>query len=101
LPRIRNRDRLDRRCRRSAVVGSFLAGLDNPLPTFRNFYAVFLGVIAVNGVYQFGVLPRITTLEMLIVALAPTFLLCGWMAARRRPRAWAPSWPSTSRCNWR
>lgn len=31
---------------------------------------------------MFGVLPRITTLEMLIVALSPTFLLFCWMAAR-------------------
>jgi uncharacterized membrane protein YccC len=66
----------------AAVLGSLLAGADDPLPTFRGFYGLFLGVIAVNGIYTFGVLPRITTLEMLIAALAPTFLLFGWMAAR-------------------
>lgn len=66
----------------AAVLGSLLAGADDPLPTFRGFYGVFLGVIAVNGIYTFGVLPRITTLEMLIAALAPAFLLFGWMAAR-------------------
>jgi uncharacterized membrane protein YccC len=66
----------------AAVLGSLLAGVDEPLPTFRGFYGVFLGVIAINGIYTFGVLPRITTLEMLIAALAPTFLLFGWMAAR-------------------
>jgi uncharacterized membrane protein YccC len=66
----------------AAVLGSLLAGADDPLPTFRGFYGVFLGVIAINGIYTFGVLPRITTLEMLIAALAPTFLLFGWMAAR-------------------
>src|SRR5262249_18477793 len=66
----------------AAVVGSFLAGADDPLPTFRNFYGLFLIVIAVHGIYLFGVLPRITTLEMLIAALMPTFLLFGWMAAR-------------------
>ncbi|MGY8668737.1 FUSC family protein [Bradyrhizobium sp. UFLA05-109] len=66
----------------AAVVGSFLAGADDPLPTFRNFYAVILAVIVVNGIYTFGVLPRITTLEMLIAALMPAFLLFGWMAAR-------------------
>ncbi|QHO76259.1 hypothetical protein ACH79_30305 [Bradyrhizobium sp. CCBAU 051011] len=66
----------------AAVVGSFLAGADDPLPTFRNFYGLFLIVIAIHGIYLFGVLPRITTLEMLIAALMPTFLLFGWMAAR-------------------
>jgi uncharacterized membrane protein YccC len=66
----------------AAVVGSILAGADDPLPTFRTFYGLFLVVIAGHGIYLFGVLPRITTLEMLIAALAPAFLLFGWMAAR-------------------
>jgi uncharacterized membrane protein YccC len=66
----------------AAVVGSVLAGADDPLPTFRTFYGLFLVVIAVHGIYLFGVLPRITTLEMLIAALAPAFLLFGWMSAR-------------------
>jgi uncharacterized membrane protein YccC len=66
----------------AAVVGSFLAAVDDPLPTFRNFYGLFLIVIAIHGIYLFGVLPRITTLEMLIAALMPTLLLFGWMAAR-------------------
>ena len=55
---------------------------DDPLPTFRTFYGLFLVVIAVHGIYLFGVLPRITTLEMLIAALMPSFLLFGWMSAR-------------------
>ena len=32
----------------AAVVGSLLAGVDDPLPTFRNFYGLFLIVIAVQ-----------------------------------------------------
>jgi uncharacterized membrane protein YccC len=66
----------------AAVVGSFLAGVDDPLPAFRNFYGLFLVVIAIHGIYLFGVLPRVKTLEVLIVALMPIFLLFGWMAAR-------------------
>ncbi|MCC8944824.1 FUSC family protein [Bradyrhizobium sp. Arg62] len=66
----------------AAVVGSFLAGADDPLPAFRNFYGLFLVVIAVHGIYLFGVLPRITTLEVLIAALMPPFVLFGWMTAR-------------------
>jgi uncharacterized membrane protein YccC len=66
----------------AAVIGSLLAGVDDPLPTFRNFYGLFVIVIAVHGIYLFGVLPRITAFEMLIAALMPTFVLFGWMAAR-------------------
>jgi uncharacterized membrane protein YccC len=66
----------------AAVLGSLLAGVDDPLPTYRNFYGVFLIVIAIHGIYVFGVLPRITAFEMLMAALMPTFVLFGWMAAR-------------------
>ena len=66
----------------AALAGSFLAGLDDPRPAFRTFGLVILVVIAIGGIYTFGVLPRVTTIEMLIAALAPAFLLFGWMAAR-------------------
>jgi uncharacterized membrane protein YccC len=66
----------------AAVAGSFLAGLDDPRPAFRTFGAVILVVIAISGIYTFGLLPRVTTIEMLIAALAPAFVLFGWMAAR-------------------
>ena len=66
----------------AAILGSLLAGADDPLSAFRGFYRVFLGLIAINGIYTFGVLPRVTSFEMLIVALMPTFLLLGWLAAR-------------------
>jgi uncharacterized membrane protein YccC len=66
----------------AALIGSFLAGIDDPLPAFRNFSGVILIVITLNGIYTFGVLPRITTFEMLIAALMPTFVLFGWLAAR-------------------
>ncbi|EHR03144.1 FUSC family protein [Bradyrhizobium sp. WSM471] len=66
----------------AAVLGSLFAGVDNPLPAFRKLYPLFLAVIAVNGIYSFGLLPRATTLEMVIVMLLPTFVLFGWIAAR-------------------
>ena len=66
----------------AAVLGSLLVTADDPLPTFRSYYRVFIGVIATQGIYTFAVLPRITTFEMLVVALMPTFLLFGWLAAR-------------------
>jgi uncharacterized membrane protein YccC len=66
----------------AAVAGSFLASLDEPRPAFRIFGLVILIVIVISGIYSFGVLPRVTTIEMLIAALAPAFLLFGWMEAR-------------------
>lgn len=66
----------------AAVVGSLFAGVDEPLPAFRKLYRVFLLVIAVNGIYTFGLLPRITTFELVIAALMPTFVLFGWISAR-------------------
>ena len=75
----------------AAVAGSFLAGLDDPRPAFRTFGVVILVVIAISGIYTFGVLPRVTTIEMLIAALAPAFLLFGWMTARPAT-AHAGSW---------
>jgi uncharacterized membrane protein YccC len=66
----------------SAVLGSLLAGSDDPLPTFRRIYWVLLTVIAVNGIYTFGVLPRIATFELLIFVLMPVFVIFGWLAAR-------------------
>jgi uncharacterized membrane protein YccC len=66
----------------AAIVGSFLAGVDDPVPAYRKSYMVILVAIPVTGIYMFGVLPRITTMEMLIAALTPAFVLFGWMAAR-------------------
>ena len=66
----------------AAAVGSFLAGADDPLPAYRSFSKILLIVIAVTGFYTFAVMPRITSIEMLIAALMPAFLLFGWLAAR-------------------
>jgi len=66
----------------AAVIGAFLAGADDPVPAYRNSCMLVLICVAITGVYTFGVLPRITTIEMLIAALMPTFVLFGWMAAR-------------------
>jgi uncharacterized membrane protein YccC len=66
----------------SAILGTLLAGTDEPLPVFRNLYKVVVVVVALNGIYIFGILPRVTAIEMLAAALMPMFLLFGWMAAR-------------------
>jgi uncharacterized membrane protein YccC len=66
----------------SAILGTLIAGTDEPLPAFRNLYKVVIVVVALNGIYIFGILPRVTAIEMLMAALMPMFLLFGWMAAR-------------------
>jgi uncharacterized membrane protein YccC len=66
----------------AAVIGAFLAGVDDPVPAYRNSFMLVLISVAITGIYTFGVLPRITTIEMLIAALMPAFVLFGWMAAR-------------------
>ena len=66
----------------AAILGTRLAGTDEPLPTFRRTYKLVVVVVAINAVYTFGVLPRITTLELLMAALMPAFVLFGWLAAR-------------------
>jgi uncharacterized membrane protein YccC len=66
----------------AAVLGTNLASTDEPLPAFRSLYKLVLVVVAVNGIYTFGILPRVTTIEVLIAAFMPTFVLFGWMAAR-------------------
>ncbi|VIO73035.1 p-hydroxybenzoic acid efflux pump subunit AaeB [Bradyrhizobium ivorense] len=66
----------------SAILGTLLASADEPLPVFRNLYKAVIVVVALNGIYIFGILPRVTTIEMLMAALMPMFLLFGWMAAR-------------------
>jgi uncharacterized membrane protein YccC len=66
----------------AAILGTLMAGTDEPLPAFRNLYKAVVVVVALNGIYIFGILPRVTAIEMLMAALMPTFLLFGWMAAR-------------------
>jgi uncharacterized membrane protein YccC len=66
----------------AAVIGAFLAGADDPIPAYRSSCVLVLITVVITGIYTFGVLPRITTIEMLIAALMPTFVLFGWMAAR-------------------
>src|SRR5262249_39839748 len=65
-----------------AVVGSFLAATDDPLPAYRDTFKVVVIGTAINAIYLFAVLPRITTLEALIVALMPVFVLVSWLTAR-------------------
>lgn len=66
----------------AAVACSFFAAQDEPARFIRSFGLWSLVAIAVVAVYLFALVPAISHLEVLIVALAPTFLLYGFLISR-------------------
>jgi uncharacterized membrane protein YccC len=66
----------------AAVACSFFAAQDEPARFIRSFGLWSLVAIVVVAVYLFALVPAISHLEVLIVALAPTFLLYGLLIAR-------------------
>jgi uncharacterized membrane protein YccC len=66
----------------AAVACSFFAAQDDPAPGIRSFGLWSLVSIVVVAVYLFAIIPGISHVEMLIAALAPTFLLYGVLIAR-------------------
>lgn len=66
----------------TAVACSFFAAQDEPARFIRSFGLWSLVAIVVVAIYLFAVVPAISHLEVLIVALAPTFLLYGLLIAR-------------------
>ncbi|SFH95217.1 FUSC family protein [Bradyrhizobium sp. cf659] len=66
----------------AAVACSFFAAQDEPARFIRSFGLWSLVAIVVVAVYLFALVPAISHLEVLIVALAPTFLLYGFLIGR-------------------
>ena len=66
----------------AAVACSFFAAQDEPARFIRSFGLWSLVAIVVVAVYLFALVPAISHIEVLIVALAPTFLLYGFLIAR-------------------
>ncbi|QIG97077.1 FUSC family protein [Bradyrhizobium sp. 6(2017)] len=66
----------------AAVACSFFAAQDEPARSIRAFGLFSLVAIVVVAVYQFALVPGITHVEVLIAALASTFLLYGFLIAR-------------------
>ncbi|MEE7560950.1 hypothetical protein HH299_15560, partial [Xanthomonas sp. Kuri4-2] len=66
----------------AAVTAAFFAAQDDPAPSMLSFliWAVVASVIA--GLYLFGVFPAIHDFGMLVLVLAPTFLLLGLLMHR-------------------
>ena len=66
----------------AAVGCSFFATQDDPSIGLRDFAKWSLVSMIVVAAYLFAILPAISTVEMLIIAIAPTFLLFGFLIAR-------------------
>jgi len=68
----------------AAVIGSRLAAQDDPPALIRTVFKVVVVAVLVVGFYLFVVMPRVTTVEVLIAVLMPAFMLFGYLAARPR-----------------
>jgi len=66
----------------AAVACSFFAAQDEPARFIRSFGLWSLVAIVVVAIYLFALVPAISHLEVLVVALAPTFLLYGFLIGR-------------------
>jgi len=66
----------------AAVACSFFAAQDEPARFIRKFGLGSLVAIVVVAIYLFAIIPAISHIEVLIVALAPTFLLYGFLIGR-------------------
>ncbi len=65
----------------AAVACCFFATLDDPVPAIVGFATWSTVAVAVDAVYLFALLPMIHDFPMLVLALAPAFLLFGALAA--------------------
>ena len=66
----------------AAVACSFFAAQDEPARVIRSFGLWSLVAIVVVAIYLFALVPAISHIEVLIVVLAPTFLLYGFLIGR-------------------
>lgn len=66
----------------TAIACSFFAAQDEPARFIRSFGLCSLFAIVAVAIYLFAVVPAISHIEVLVVALAPTFLLYGFLIAR-------------------
>ncbi|WP_454685361.1 FUSC family protein [Ancylobacter moscoviensis] len=59
------------------IACCFFGGLDRPAPLMKTMLVYSMVAYAVSGVYLFAILPRINDFEMIVLVLAPPFLLVG------------------------
>src|ERR1700761_5751101 len=72
----------------AAVFCSFFATMDDPVPAIRNFMTFMIWSVPVSALYVLVLLPLVHDFGMLVLVIAPTFLLLGLCIARA---ATAPS----------
>jgi len=66
----------------AAVGCSFFAALDDPAPQIKNLAKAGLLAIFLACIYSFVILPRVTTVELLILVLAPLVLSLAYLVNR-------------------
>jgi uncharacterized membrane protein YccC len=66
----------------AAVGCSFFANQDDPAVGLRGFAKWTLVALIIIGIYLFGILPAISNPEMLVLVLAPSYLIFGYLIAR-------------------
>jgi uncharacterized membrane protein YccC len=66
----------------AAVFCCFFATQDDPVPGIRLFFNYTLASVPVSAVYLLLVMPAVHSFEMLMLAVAPCFLLLGVYVAR-------------------
>ena len=65
----------------AAVACSFFAAQDDPVPAILQFANYTLIAVIAMAVYQFAVFPMVHDFEVLVLVLAPMFLVVGTMIA--------------------
>ena len=65
----------------AAVAVSFFGARDDPVPSILGFIAWVVVALVMDAVYLFAILPRVHDFEMLVLALAPAYLLLGVLMA--------------------
>ncbi|RVU19726.1 FUSC family protein [Methylobacterium oryzihabitans] len=68
----------------AAVTCCMFAALDDPAPQILGFANSALLGAAASGLYLFAILPQATTFEMVVLALAPALIPCGYFMTRPR-----------------
>lgn len=67
----------------AAVVCCLFASQDDPVATLRSFASWSAVAALVTIVYLFAVLPRVQDFEVLVMVLAPAYILFGLLATKR------------------
>ena len=65
----------------TAIAVSFFATQDDPVPSILKFLGATVVALVIDAVYLFAILPLVHDFEMLVLVLAPVFLLLGLLMA--------------------